>query len=111
MENERGDFEGRLLSSFCQMGAAAPDDVKRRLLAIWNRGPGMRSGKVMDRDRSQVPLYFTLARLGLKEQAGRVEQRYYGPTFAAIWDQVTQDFDEDLCSGSINDIDNRFRKR
>lgn len=111
LETRRGDLEGRLLASFCRMGSAAPDDVKRRLLAIWQKGPGMRTTKGFARDRDEVPLYFTLARIGLKKPAGKVEQRYYGPTFAGIWNEVTPDFPDDLCSGSVNDISNRFRKR
>lgn len=92
------------------MGAGALDDAKRRLLVLWDMratGAAKRNG---ERGRDEVPLYLTLARMGLKEQAGEVQQRYYGPTFAAIWSQVTPDYPDDLCTGSVNDITNRFRK-
>lgn len=111
LETKRGDLEGKLLTSFCRMGGSAPEDVKRRLLALWHkRGADPRKSNG-ERSYDDVPLYFTLARLGLKEQAGKVEQRYYGPTFLGIWEEVNPDFPDDLCAGSTNDISNRFKRR
>ncbi len=56
-------------------------------------------------------LYLTLARLGLKSQAGKVEQRYFGPTFLAIWDEVTPKTHVDACSESAGEVSNYFRRR
>lgn len=111
LETRRGDLQAALLSSFCRMGAAAPEDAKQRLLALWHKRAESAQRRGGDRPSDDVPLYFTLARMGLKAQAGRVEQRYYGPTFAGIWEEVTPDFPEDLCAGSLNGISNRFRRR
>ena len=111
LETRRGDLQANLLSSFCRMGAAAPDDAKRRLLALWRKRADVAAKRDGERPSDDVPLYFTLARMGLKEQAGPVEQRYPGPTFARIWTEVTPEFPDDLCTGSLNDIRNRFRTR
>ena len=56
-------------------------------------------------------LYIVLARMGLKEAAGKVVQQYYGPTFLAVWEQVTPETPADICADTENDIRNRFRKR
>lgn len=96
LENKRGDLEAKLLPSFCRMGASAPDDVKRRLLALWHQRGEATGRNNGERPSDHVSLYFTLARMGLKGEAGKVEQRYYGPTFAAIWEEVTPDFPDDL---------------
>ncbi|WP_310466928.1 hypothetical protein [Sphingomonas sp.] len=112
LETKRGDLPVTLLPQFCAMGAAAPDDAKRRLLALWHaKGAEADARSVDKRPMDHVMLYFTLARMGLKQQAGKVEQRYYGPTFLGIWDEVTPDSHAELCAGSINDISNTFRKR
>ena len=111
LEAEKGDLKISLLPSFCRMGAAAPDDVKQRLLALWKARAVDRSGKPKDRSDGDAMLYLTLARMGLKEAAGKVEQRYYGPTFAGIWEEVTPETPEDICSASLNDIRNRYRRR
>ena len=93
------------------MGARAPDDAKRRLLALWHvKGKEAAERSVDKRPMDHVMLYFTLARMGLKSEAGKVEQRYFGPTFLAIWNEVTPETHAELCSGSINDISNHFRK-
>ena len=107
MEAERNSLH--LAGSFCRMGAAAPDDAKRRLLALWHS-----VGTTMNRDErppEHLPLYLALARMGLKSEAGKVEQRYYGPTFAGIWDEITPDTPADICELSENDLTNRFRRR
>lgn len=111
LERQRGDLQISLLPPFCRMGLDAPKDVKQRLLALW-RGRGEQvAGTTRDRSNLDTMLYVTLARMGLKSAAGKVEQRYYGPTFAAIWDQVTPESPVDICSDSLNDLGNRFRKR
>ncbi len=111
LETRQGDLEAALLSSFCRMGAATPEDAKRRLLRLWDKRAPSEGKPGHGRSREDVPLYFTIARLGLKQQAGQVEQRYYGSTFAAIWAEVTPEFSDELCSGSVDDISNYFRKR
>lgn len=111
LETERGDLQTSLLPPFCRMGRAAPDDTKQRLLAIWrSRAP---KGDKSDRDRASndVKLYVTLLRMGLKDEAGEVEQRYYGPTFIGIWNEVSPDTADDICALSVNDLSNRYRGR
>jgi hypothetical protein len=56
-------------------------------------------------------LYLTLARMGLKAQAGKVEQRYFGSTFLAIWDEVTPETHADACSASGGEVSNYFSRR
>lgn len=111
LETEKGDLQTNLLPPFCRMGAAAPDEVKNRLLGVWKARGLDRSGAPQDRSQNDVLLYLTLARMGLKQAAGKVEQRYYGPTFLAIWDQVTPETPDDICADSLNDVTNRFRQR
>ena len=111
LETERGDLKTGLLGQFCAMGSRAPDEVKKRLLALWNARGIARPGYPEGRGREDVMLYFTLARMGLKAAAGKVEQRYYGPTYLRIWEEVGPDTHADLCAGSINDLSNAFRRR
>jgi hypothetical protein len=111
LETQRGDLQTRLLPQFCSMGDKAPADAKRRLLALWQSRGRLAAERGGDRPMDHVMLYFTLARMGLKQEAGKVEQRYYGPTFLGIWNEVTPDTHADLCSGSVNDISNHFRRR
>ena len=112
LETTGGDLPITLLPQFCSMGAKAPEDAKRRLLALWHaEGAEADKRSVDKRPMDHVMLYFTLARMGLKAEAGKVEQRYYGPTFLGIWNEVTPETHAELCSGSINDISNLFRKR
>lgn len=109
LEANRGDLETRLLPGFCRMGSAAPAEVKHRLLAIWQaRAPDPAKPRD-ERGQDDVQLYFTLARLGLKAQAGQVVQRYFGPTYAAIWSDVKADTHEELCRATLNDLTNHFR--
>ncbi|MBK9010748.1 hypothetical protein [Novosphingobium sp.] len=111
LETRKGDLQTSLLPSFCRMGDAAPDEVKQRLLGLWKaRAPDPAKPKA-ERGQGDVRLYFTLARLGLKQQAGEVVQRYYGPTFAAIWSDVTPQSHQDLCDAEINDLTNYFRRQ
>ena len=112
LETRMGDLQTTLLPQFCSMGANAPEDAKRRLLALWHvKGSEAEKRSVDKRPMDHVMLYFTLARMGLKAEAGKVEQRYYGPTFLAIWDEVTPDTHAELCSGSGIDMSNHFSKR
>ncbi len=100
-----------LLESFCRMGSAAPEEVKERLLAIWNaRKPDPNRGNG-ERNGTDAVLYFTLARLGLKERVGKVVQRQHGTTFAGIWREVDADTHPELCGASTNDLTNRLRER
>ena len=111
LEEPLGDLRSSLLPQFCRMGAAAPDDVKRRLLAIWQARGRRAAERKSHRDANETILYATLLRMGLKEQAGKVEQRYYGPTFEGIWNEVTPDTAADICDGNLNDLSNRYRRR
>lgn len=111
LKANRSELETGLLPGFCRMGSAAPDDAKRALLEIWRaRAPDPAKPKA-ERGQSDAVLYFTLARLGLKDQAGQVVQRYYGPTFAGIWSEIEADSHAQLCDVSLNDLSNHFRKR
>lgn len=111
LETERGDLQTKLLPQFCKMGTRAPDEVKERLLALWRQRGQSKSGAAEDRAQSDLILYVTLARMGLKEQAGKVEQRYFGPTFLGVWNEVTPDSAADICDSSVNDLSNRYRRR
>ena len=93
------------------MGIAAPEDVKRRLLAIWEARGRRAAERKSRRDANETILYVTLLRMGLKEQAGKVEQRYYGPTFEGIWNEVTPNTPADICDATTNDLSNRYRRR
>lgn len=110
LETQRGDLKTRLLPGFARMGSAAPDEVKARLLALWHArapDPAKRGAK---RGSDDTVLYFTLARMGLKAQAGEVVQHYYGPTFAAIWREVEADSHEALCDASSNTLSSHFKR-
>ena len=111
LETKMGDMQTTLLPQFCKMGANAPDDVKRRLLALWKAKGREAAERRGEWQEDHVVLYLTLARMGLKAEAGKVEQRYYGPTFLAIWNEVTPNSPETICSGSFIDVSNHFRKR
>lgn len=108
LETRRGDVQTNLLNQFCSLGAKAPDDAKRRLLALWE-AKGRESAERRDgRPLDHLKFYLTLARMGLKAEAGKVEQRYMGSDFLDIWNEVTPDTHADLCSGSHHDISNHF---
>lgn len=105
-------FVGELLPPFCRMGAAAPREVKERLLALWKaRAPGPGSPNEREFDSTDVLLYLTLARMGLKSEAGQVEQRYYGPDFKIIWDHVGPETSDDICVESSNELGTYFREK
>lgn len=108
-ENKR--VIGELLPPFCRMGSSAPPDVKQRLLDLWRATTPEPGGADPGRhDHGDLILYLTLARMGLKDQAGRVEQRYQGSTYADIWDHITPDSPEDVCVGYANELQTYFRK-
>lgn len=109
---ERRNFPAELLPPFCRMGANAPEDVKQRLLALWQaRVPDKTNkGWGTQRDRIDVVLYLTLARMGLKQQAGKVEQQYYGPTFLDIWQHIAPASPDEVCVGNPHEIETYFRK-
>ena len=110
LEKPLGDISTSLLPAFCKMGGGAPQDAKERLLAVWHARGARAAERKSHRGQDEVPLYLTLARMGLKEQAGKVEQRYYGPTFLAIWETVTPDTPSDICDLSDHELRERFRK-
>ncbi len=105
MESREGNLE--LAKKICRLGADAPADAKRRLLTLWRRLGEAAHGE--DRPSEHVPLYFALARMGLKSEAGKVEQRYFGPTYAAIWDRITPETPAETCDMSSNDLNNWLR--
>lgn len=109
-ETERGDLDTSLLPGFARMGSAAPPDVKARLLALWHARAPDPAKKGDRRGSEQTVLYFTLARMGLKQEAGEVVQFYYGGTFAAIWREVEADSHAELCDASSNTLSNHFKR-
>lgn len=113
LETQRSDLETKLLASFSRMGSAAPAEVKERLLELWRaRAPDPAKPRARtERTQEDTVLYFTLARLGLKEQAGQVVQRYFGPTFTGIWLEVDADTHPDLRGLSSGELSNHFRRR
>ena len=110
LEAERGDIKTNLLPPFCRLGAGAPEEAKSRLLALWQSKGREALERRDERPQDHVVLYLTLARMGLKEQAGKVEQRYYGPTFLSIWESVTPSTHAEACSGSAHEVSNYFSK-
>lgn len=110
LERPLGDIATNLLPAFCRMGASAPQDAKDRLLAVWRARGAVATERGGGRGYDHVQLYLTLARMGLKQQAGKVEQRYMGPTFAGIWNEVTPATPADICDLSTHDLSNRYRK-
>lgn len=111
LESPLGDIPTNLLPPFCRMGAAAPEDAKQRLLAVWRARGEVVKERASKRGRDHLRLYLTLARMGLKEQAGRVEQRYMGDTFAGIWNEVTAATPADICDLPEHELIRRFRKK
>ena len=110
LEDPRGDIATNLLPAFCRMGASAPQDAKNRLLAVWRARGAVAQERGGHRGYDHVQLYLALARMGLKQQAGKIEQRYMGPTFAGIWNEVTPATPADICDLSTHDLSNRYRK-
>jgi len=110
LETQRGDLQTRLLPGFAKMGSAAPAEVKARLLALWHARAPDPAKKADKRGSDDTALYFTLARMGLKAQAGEVVQHYYGPTYAAIWREVEADSHAELCDASSNELSNHFKR-
>ncbi|MCM0000997.1 MAG: hypothetical protein NBV68_16595 [Erythrobacter sp.] len=110
LETERGDLKSSLLPGFARMGTAAPPEVKARLLAIWHARAPDPASKGSHRSDFEAVLYFTLARMGLKGEAGEVVQRYWRDTYAAIWREVEADSHPELCDASPRTLDNHFRK-
>lgn len=105
-----GGVIGELLPPFCRMGASAPPDVKQRLLALWKTTTPAAGGNYPGRhNHGDLILYLTLARMGLKAQAGQVEQRYMGGDYRDIWAHITPASPEAVCVGSTNDLSNYFR--
>lgn len=109
LETERGALETALLPGFARMGSAAPDEVKARLLALWHARAPDPARKGSHRSDNDAVLYFALARMGLKAEAGEVVQRYWRDTFAAIWREVEADSHPELCDASSRGLDNHFR--
>ncbi|WP_066527140.1 hypothetical protein [Erythrobacter sp. CCH5-A1] len=110
LETERGDLETALLPGFARMGSAAPDEVKARLLALWRARAPDPARKGSHRSDFETVLYFTLARMGLKQEAGEVVQRYWRDTYAAIWREVEADSHPELCDASPRALNSHFRK-
>jgi hypothetical protein len=110
LETGRGDLETSLLPGFARMGSAAPAEVKARLLALWHARAPDPARKGSHRSDNDAALYFALARMGLKAEAGEVAQHYYGQTFASIWREVEADSHAELCDASPRALDNHFGK-
>ena len=101
---------GELLPPFCRKGASAPPEVKQRLLAIWRATSPTPGGADPGRhDGGDLILYLTLARMGVKQQAGKVEQRYMGQTYLDIWEQITPESPEEVCVGYSHELTTYFR--
>jgi len=110
LETERGDLETVLLPGFARMGSAAPSEVKARLVALWHARAPDPARKGSHRSDLEAVLYFTLARMGLKQEAGEVVQRYWRDTYAAIWREVEADSHPELCDASPRALNSHFRK-
>jgi len=110
LERPQG-YTTELLPAFCRMGAAAPPDAKDRLLGIWRERAKLAEERGNHRPHEDVLLYLTLNRIGLKEQAGKVDQRHMRTTYLGIWNEITPASPADVCSMSVNDLSNRFRRR
>lgn len=110
LKSDNRNLKTSLLPGLARMGSAAPDEVKARLLALWHARAPDPAKKGDHRGSEDTVLYFTLARMGLKQEAGEVVQRYYGPTFAAIWREVEADSHTELCGATSNALSNHFRR-
>ena len=56
-----------------------------------------------------IPLYLALARMGLKAEAGKVDQKYHGSDFRGIWAEVTPETPADICDLDYHELSQRFR--
>lgn len=102
---------GELLPPFCRMGASAPPEAKRRLLELWRATTPEPGGADPGRHHhGELILYLTLARMGLKEQAGKVEQRYMGRDYRSVWEHITPDSPEEACVGYTSELSSYFYK-
>ncbi len=82
------DVEVDLLYGFCRMGVDAPPEVKERMLALW-RKHGSES------EYSLPELYFTLARMGLKDKVGKPKSP--GSMHSIIWERVGSEVPAEQC--------------
>jgi hypothetical protein len=102
---------GELLPPFCRMGASAPPEVKQRLLELWRATtPDPNRADPGRHEHGELILYLTLARMGLKDQAGKVEQRYMGGDYLDVWEHITPDSPEEACVGYAHELSIYFRK-
>ena len=85
---ESRDVEVDLLYGFCRMGIDAPPEVKERMLALW-RKHGSESEYILSE------LYFTLARMGLKERVGKPKSP--GTENSVIWERVGPEVPSEQC--------------
>lgn len=81
--------QSEITVGLCRMGAPGAAVAGPILLARWaQREP----------DRADQSLYLALLRLGLRDRAGRVEQRYHRDWFAKAWETVTPASPREVCN-------------
>jgi hypothetical protein len=85
---EPRDVEVDLLYGFCRMGVDAPPEVKERMLALWRKHGS-------EYEYSLSELYFTLARMGLKDRVGKPKSP--GTEHSVIWERVGPEVPSELC--------------
>jgi len=106
LEARRTDYW--VAASFCRLGTATPPDAKRRLLALWHKLGQAERGK--DRPMEHIPLYLALARMGLKGEAGKVDQHYFGDDYRGIWREISPRTPASICDLETHQLSNRFRR-
>ncbi len=81
--------QSEITVGLCRMGAPAAVVAGPGLLARWAN---------LEPDRADQGLYLTLLRLGLRDRAGRVDQRYQRDWFAKAWETVTPVSPREICN-------------
>jgi hypothetical protein len=91
----RPHAHGWALQAICRMGPAARSAAGEKVLEIWRARYSPPEPLRDDIDRW---VYLALLRMGMKAEAGRVTQFYYGKWFEAAFATVTPDSPPEPCS-------------
>lgn len=83
------------LEALCRIGAPARAAAGDAVLAVWNTRP--QPPKEITGDTCRW-VYLVLMRLGMKEEAGPVEQHHYGAWFRKVYETVGPDSPAGACS-------------